>query len=84
MKFGFAPCQCGLYAKNVRLTGKEEGAGDGGKWCECEPRQFCIRCSEPWNWLHIPPAEDLLMPLMRQEEEKELVGYTKAKILDLT
>jgi hypothetical protein len=70
MKIGHAPCaKCGLYAKNVRLTGWVMDAWDGGKWYECESGQFCIRCNEIWAWLHVPPEKDLPMPLAARELE---------------
>ena len=70
MKTGCAPCvKCNFYAKNVKLTGRVEPAEDGGEWHECEPRQFCIQCGETWAWLHVPPKEDLLMPLVTRELE---------------
>lgn len=68
MKVGYAPCVgCNLFCYNIKLTGKNEPADDGGTWWEVAPNQFCINCGEPWNWLCEPAPEQLWLGQIIQE-----------------
>ena len=59
---GNAPCSCGYYHEDVRLTGERESDGEGGWHWRIAPGCVCCNCGEPLVWLHEPGQETLIFP----------------------